>query len=278
MLIRYPGSKAKIANQIRKFFPDDINLPLWSRRATYAEPFFGAGAVGLGVLDNIWPKAQVHLNDKDYWLVCLWNAVWRTPDELIEHVQGFRPTSEQFYEFKSRDGEIGDDPCRLGFQKLALHQMSFSGLGAKSGGPLGGRQQMNGNGYSIDCRWNPDVLRVTIRRLHQLLNRFRFLRISCTDFGGVLNKLGDGDFAYLDPPYYVKGPELYSHAMTDEDHERLASILKSSAFRWVLSYDDCPQVRDLYSFATVRTINVTYTTATATTIKRPKNQEVVITP
>jgi len=41
----------------------------------------------------------------------------------------------------------------VGFKKLAIHQISYSGLGTKSGGPLGGKSQESI--YKIDCRWSP---------------------------------------------------------------------------------------------------------------------------
>ena len=43
----------------------------------------------------------------------------------------------------------------IGFKKLAIHQISYSGLGTMSGGPLGGAGQKSQ--YKIDCRWSPDA-------------------------------------------------------------------------------------------------------------------------
>jgi hypothetical protein len=61
-----------------------------------------------------------------------------------------------------------------------------------------------------------------------------------------------------DPPYYVKGGDLYQHGFTVADHERLAVALKETKHAWVLSYDDCFEVRRLYDWACVEPLEVSY--------------------
>jgi DNA adenine methylase len=54
-------------------------------------------------------------------------------------------------------------------------------------------------------------------------------------------------FVYADPPYLVDS-KLYGNRgdLHDIDHKLLASILKSRD-NWVLSYNDCAEVKRLYS-------------------------------
>ena len=52
--------------------------------------------------------------------------------------------------------------------------------------------------------------------------------------------------AYLDPPYIEKGPELYQFSFTEDDHRRLARVLRRESRPWLLSYDRHPLVDDLY--------------------------------
>ena len=64
---------------------------------------------------------------------------------------------------------------------------------------------------------------------------------------------------YLDPPYFDKGNDLYQHGFERKDHERLAEALQNTNHTWVLSYDDCPEVRELYEdWASVEPLNVNY--------------------
>ena len=52
------------------------------------------------------------------------------------------------------------------------------------------------------------------------------------------------DVVYLDPPYYVKGSQLYLSFYDEADHAALAKALRNERrFKWVLSYDNAPEVR-----------------------------------
>jgi DNA adenine methylase len=274
MFIRYPGSKAKLYRKLLASFPENYTAPLWSRPdGTYCEPFFGSGAIGWQVLTNMRTDLSVIINDLDAGIAALWTAVRDCPRDLKRLVDAFRPSPHEFYRFKEEDGDSSRDLVRQGFQKLALHQMSFSGLGAMAGGPLGGRHQRSE--YNTDCRWNPARIGSRIIRCHKIMARFARFDILCADFAPALADLPADAFAYLDPPYYAQGASLYKHAMTDGDHARLASLLRAAPFRWVLSYDDHPRVRELYSWAHLDSFEMTPTIPTARRPRR-KNSEVVI--
>lgn len=274
MLIRYPGSKAKLAAQIRSRLPDWTQGPLYVS-GEYREPFFGAGAIGLQVLNRVRHDCTVWLNDKDPGMVALWRAVWKEPGRLCSMVVAFQPTAEAFYDFKRRDG-LGEDEVDVGFRKLALHRMSVSGFGAMSGSPIGGRK---GNPkYPVDCRWKPAPITRDIKEIHYMLKKFKSLRITCGDFEPLIHEPGENVCIYLDPPYYEKGAQLYKFSMGDDDHKRLAGALRESTSSWVLSYDDHPVVRGLYDWAAIQELSITYTNATGVKTRRPKNKELVITP
>lgn len=51
----------------------------------------------------------------------------------------------------------------------------------------------------------------------------------------------------IDPPYFVKGQELYTNFYTAEDHKDLARIIRRLKCRWMLTYDDAPEIQSLYS-------------------------------
>lgn len=274
-MIRYPGSKEKIARLIIQRFPDALSLGALfrSNRLEYREPFFGAGAVGFDVLRIAEPEYTVWINDLDYGVRCLWQAVFDVPDELATCVRSFVPSVETFYKLREEDGRRDIDPLEAGFRKLALHQTSFSGLGAKAGGPIGGRRQSSR--FNVDCRWNASRLCLRIARLHQILHRFAGVKITALDFAALIVGAPPHAFIYADPPYVEKGGALYKHSFRDEDHRRLAHALRCCQAAWVLSYDDHPLVRDLYSWARIERVYLTYTTAIAPG-RRRKNAEVII--
>ena len=253
---RYPGGKSKLKKIILS------RLHQYSREE-YREPFFGGGGVGSSFLAEQSPSS-IWINDKDIGISCLWTSVINHPDELKQKVMQFTPSTPTFYLHKNEllnlttTPEHIDEVVYYGFIKLAIHQTSYSGLGTKSGGPLGGKEQKSK--YKIDCRWSPSYICKKIDKLHKQLSAFAVKNKKCTncDFEDLIRASGDA-LLYLDPPYYKKGNDLYQCGFTQQDHERLALSLRESEHDWVLSYDDCDEIRTLYEWANIEEINVNYT-------------------
>jgi DNA adenine methylase len=276
-IIRYPGSKAKLVGTIRQSLPAWLIGTIWNppENAGYVEPFFGSGAVGLEVLKHVHPSVKVWINDIDYGMFALWHSVVHETRALVSYVREFEPTAESFYELKGRDGERSGCIARDAFRKVALHRMSMSGFGAKSGGPIGGRKQ--GGAYTVGCRWNPASIEQAIYLAANTLRKFETTRITNIHFRDVMLQARENCLVYLDPPYYVKGGQLYAHNMSHGEHVELASLLHGTSADWRLSYDDCQEVRDLYSWAEFEELEIRYTNA-VTDKKRPKNKELLISP
>lgn len=254
---RYPGGKSKLRNTISKYINSYLSLHENKLDLEYREPFFGGGGIGLKFIADNPQWKKIWINDKDVGIANLWTAVIRYPGELKQMVQKFTPSVEAFDQYKTEllDGKLEGVECA--FKKLALHQISYSGLGTKSGGPLGGRKQKSK--YKIDCRWSPDYICKKIDKLHNQFSALVIKNQGCTslDFTDLIKSKEDA-FLYLDPPYYVKGNDLYQCGFTEEDHKRLADTLESATHSWILSYDDCPKVRELYKWAEIETISVNY--------------------
>ena len=52
---------------------------------------------------------------------------------------------------------------------------------------------------------------------------------------------------YLDPPYYAKGKDLYENHYKPEDHAAIARIVSDKIrHKWIVSYDNVPEIADLY--------------------------------
>lgn len=291
-IIRYPGAKTKLAHDIRHSLPDWLRTETHYRcipgDAWFVEPFFGSGAVGLAVLRHIVPRTNgptisgrrdkpvgVWINDADYAMYALWTSIVHHTEHLVSMVHEFQPSKEAFYELKKLDGTQGHCIATDGFNKIALHRMSMSGWGRMAGGPIGGKKQ--GGQYTVGCRWNPAPIAQAIYDAKIWLTRFRETRITNLHFRDVIAACGSSAVIYLDPPYYVKGGQLYAHNMTHDEHAELATLLRATPADWRLSYDDCPEIRDLYSWASFKELEIRYTNA-ITDKKRPKNRELLISP
>lgn len=294
-IIRYPGSKAKLVAEIVATFPPEFHAAKHVRdeqkragkqriyfstdySTTYCEPFFGSGAIGLKIIDSLPSQCSVWINDIDHGMYAIWKTICDDADRLKSLVVAFVPSVDAFYKLKAQDGKSTGDLAIDALNKIALHRMSMSGFGAKSGGPIGGRGQ--DGGYTVDCRWTPASIIAAIQLAKQSLFRFREtgrIRITNIHVREVLAEVDESSLVYLDPPYYVKGGQLYAHNMSHEEHVELASLLRDTAADWRLSYDDCKEVRELYSWAEFEELEIRYTNA-VTDKKRPKNKELLISP
>lgn len=242
---RYPGGKAKMLPHIRKYLDEWIGLGVGIE---YREPFVGAGSVATDVLDRYPHLNTVWINDKDAALACLWMALSQKElrEALKKMVNQFEPSVREFFAIKQflTSGVVAGT-TQMGFYKLAIHQLSYSGLGVKSGSPLGGKGQASP--YKIDCRWSPAYINKRIDQIGAMLDS-RHVDATGIDFEDVLlaSSAKNKTVIYVDPPYYIKGAELYQHSFTHQDHVRLAKTLRACPHQWLLSYDDTPEVRDLY--------------------------------
>jgi DNA adenine methylase len=263
---RYPGGKAKlyapIAAALRRV------APVATR---YVEPFFGGGSIGIRFLTEAPGIVSAELNDRNDALIALWRSVQKFPNALNRCITDFVPTPDAFYEIREILLDVERRQSiplvRRGFFELVIHQISYSGLGVKSGSPLGGRAQASK--YKIDCRWSPDYLCRRIHELHQLFNSLRVVFTS-QHFSACLPTSPDS-VTYLDPPYYHRGNDLYQFGFTQMDHEELAALLRRGP-NWVLSYDDCEEIRDLYSWAKIEELETNYSITTAR-----RRREILIT-
>ena len=250
-LCRYPGGKAKLARPIMERL-NECNVN------DYREPFVGGGAIALRMMTS--SSASCWINDIDHTVNALWLAIASHADDLKQAVREFQPSVEEFRRIKagflSNGPILATDVVRIALDKLAIQAMSFSGLGVMSNAPVGGWSQRNSN---VGSRWLPETL---CKRIDLISPHLARARVTNTDFSGML--CDDGRAAvYLDPPYYGAGPELYQHSFAPADHLRLRNLLRHTSHDWVLSYDDCPQIRDLYSFAHIEELEVTYSVSKA---------------
>jgi DNA adenine methylase len=92
----------------------------------------------------------------------------------------------------------------------------------------------------------------SIQRLKPLSKLLRNVVVEFGDYEKLLLEPGNRVFVFLDPPYlsamksrlYGKNGDLH----TSFDHERFADSMKKCAHKWLITYDDSQEVRDLFSF------------------------------
>ena len=232
-----------------------------TKELEYREPFAG----GLGLLDKMLYKLWFHrlcINDLDPGIACIWTSVIRYPEAIAQRILAFRPSVDAFYKFRQAIRQFSSVPgdkntlIDHGFKALALIKMSRHGAGQNVQG--GVRQEGK---HTVSHRWHSGPLVRNLWRWHQKLTYFqpREGRCGCQDFTRLIEDESCRAVLYCDPPYFKPYRTYYRYPFKEKDHIRLATALKACSHKWVLSYDDVPEVRDLYSWAKIRQIKTAYT-------------------
>jgi DNA adenine methylase len=84
-------------------------------------------------------------------------------------------------------------------------------------------------------------------------------QITSVDFEEVIQAPGKDVFLFLDPPYFT-ATKLYGRggSLHEFDHQRLANTLKKTNHRFLVTYDDCPEIRRLFEWANIRNWQLQY--------------------
>ena len=84
--------------------------------------------------------------------------------------------------------------------------------------------------------------------IHDACGRLQKVVIENKDFEKLIKQYDRPEaFFYCDPPYYNTEDYYEDVGFTRADHERLANALLSINGFFLLSYNDCPEIRELYS-------------------------------
>ena len=106
-------------------------------------------------------------------------------------------------------------------------------------------------------------------------------QITNLDYGHLLEKPGKDVFIFLDPPYLSnRDSKLYGkkgNLHTFFDHKRFAQLMKDCPHQWLITYDDCEEVRNNFSFASIHEWKLQYGMNNYKQEKAKKGDELFIT-
>jgi len=242
--IRYPGGKSLAVGYILELLPSNVEKVI--------SPFIGGGSVEVAIskelnipvigydifdiLVNFW---QVLLNpeDKEKMLNILHSL---TPDrETYNEIKEELKKHWQWSQYKKGTPDnIIKDKIKLAAYYYFNYNLSY------------------GPGF---LGW-PSSVYLNEKRYFTLLEKLKNfendkLEVYCSDFRDVLKK-HQNDFLYLDPPYYIgedskmfKGIYPMRNFPVHHNgfpHEVLRDMLKEHKGGFILSYNDCPTIREYY--------------------------------
>ncbi len=229
--LKWAGGKTQLLAELHKHVPKNYNQ--------YIEPFIGGGAMYF----NLNPDKAI-ISDSNEELVITYKEVKSDVESIISLLKSFEHDEEFYYNMRSLEPkELGESyrAARL----IYLNKTCFNGLYR-----VNKKGQFNvpygkGNGSFL----NEEVL----RNAHEFLQGTTIVK---GDYLDVLNEFAtEGDFVFLDPPYYPVGrhsdfkrytTEFFYHddqVRLRNEFERLVNL----GCKVVLTNSDHEVVLDLYS-------------------------------
>lgn len=244
-LLRYPGGKTKAIKYIR---------PFWQKipHSEYREPFVGGGSIAIAK-----PKVKFNwINDMDKELISFYEIISKPEkrEELISDLLSIKIDKALYDELYHSKPQNDYEKAKKFY---ILNRCSFSGI----------------------TKWNSFIgcVRYNIENAQNLMrefgNKIQDYKITCMDFSNVIKakSIEKKVFLILDPPYAESRQQAaYTYDFTDEDHLRLSKILKRTEHPFLLTYDDCAFIRNLYDWAYQYSHTWTYSVANVRNHHNPR--------
>lgn len=240
--LRYPGGKSNITPLVKAIIQQKRSSP--NIEFTYIEPFAGGAGVAVNLLlEGV--VTNIVINDYDKAIYSFWRALKEETDALIEMIATTPITVQEWH--RQKDTYLSHNhkySLELGFAAFFLNRTNRSGI--IKAGPIGGYEQSGT--YQIDARYNRDTLVGRIREIANYKKNILVYNKEIRSFiSQIIPKYEQNSFVYFDPPYYAKGKRLYKNFLVYEDHVEIARYINQSVnCDWLLTYDDAPQIREIY--------------------------------
>lgn len=183
-VLKWVGGKRQLLDTFRPLLPKKIT--------TYCEPFVGGGAL----LFHLQPKTA-YINDINPELIRVYTVIKENVDELIEELEKFENTAEQFYAVRDWDRNKEYYSTLTDVQKAArvlyLNKTCYNGLyrvnnAGEFNSPFGNYR-------------NPNIVNAPVLRAVSAYFNSADIHMTTTDYVEVLKNVPKGAFVYLDPPY-----------------------------------------------------------------------------
>lgn len=218
-----------------KFYARQLILEHIPSHSYYIEPFAGGASIFFAKV-----KVQSNwLNDIDKNLINCLKIIRDKPEQLIEFLDGEVATKERhaYYKNTFEPQNFLEQAVRWFY----LNRTSYSGI-------------MNMQncywGYGDKYSMRPENWAKNIRRTSVKLQG---VRLTTDDFEQVIDIAPEGAFLFIDPPYFnADQDKFYAHPFKHENHFRLCEVLRrnSHKLKFLLTYDNSEEIRDLYHWAT----------------------------
>jgi DNA adenine methylase len=266
---RYPGGKA--------FLFDRLKLELARFEHTdreYAEPFAGGAGAAIRLLSAELVE-RIRINDADVRVYAAWHAMLRENDRFLSRIAESEVSIDEWYRYAElvKHPHQAPDLFELGFATFFLNRTNRSGI-VLGAAPIGGYHQTGK--WKLDARFNKATLAERISWIGKKQDRIVLTNLDGFEFLKRVSKrrYSERTLFLVDPPYVGAGGRLYLDLMNEKKHRALAQFLQSGSLRyWIVTYDDCSLISDIYSVSDINSLNVVYSLQ-----RKRKQNELLITP
>ena len=239
--LRYPGGKGKITPFIKLIFKMNKLID-----GCYVEPYAGGASVALSLLYSEY-ITKAYINDIDRSVYAFWYSVLNQTDELCRLIKNTPVNIEQWYlQREVQKFKESASLLELGFSTFFQNRANRSGI--IKAGVIGGVKQTGK--WKVDARFNKNDLIKRIERVALYKDRLIISNMDAIEFiNEIRPQLPPKTLLYFDPPYYLKGKDLYENHYKYSDHQIVANLVNTlnNNFSWVVSYDNHPAIAELYT-------------------------------
>jgi DNA adenine methylase len=267
--LRYPGGKSRAVKTLMEFIPEDCG--------ELCSPFLGGGSIELALAEK---GIKVHAYDGFKPVVWFWQALLKDPERLATLADLTRTKSKKKYiyqdkEYKAR-GLLQKDFDRfrdeIRFALRSGHPFSYE---AAAKVYAINRSSFSGATFAGGFSERASYARFTDSQIEYIRDfKVDNLTVKHADFKDSIKR--HDCCLYLDPPYFLEAARCKLYGDEGDMHAFFPHLALFSMLRerdnWILSYNDCDEIRSLYRDFDIHEAEWTYGMN-----RSKKSSEIIIT-
>ncbi len=240
--LRYPGGKSRSIKKIIEYLPDNF--------LEFREPFVGGGSLFI-YLKQQYPHLKIWINDLNTELFIFWKIAQSDLEKLVKEVFKIKNSCLNGKKLFKELTEVSlDELSELdrAVRFFVLNRITFSGT-------------VESGGFSQQA-FHKRFTESSIERLEKLETILPNIKITNLDYSYLLKPCNNNILLFLDPPYFTATKSrLYGKNGSLHiafDHKRFSKLMQKCSSSWLITYDDCPEIKNNFQFSNIYEWQVQY--------------------